>query len=69
MIALDLFSVRGKVIALTGGSGLYGRGLAAMLGRMADERDLGGAVIFLLSDASKYIAGANLPVEGSYTAK
>ena len=40
-----------------------------MMNRMADDSDLGGCVIFLLSEAAKYVTGANLPVDGGYTAK
>ena len=40
-----------------------------MLGRMADKNDLGGTIVFLLSEASRYITGVNLPVDGGYTAK
>lgn len=41
----------------------------AMLRRMADASDLSGAVVFLLSEASCYVTGVNLPVDGGYTAK
>jgi NAD(P)-dependent dehydrogenase (short-subunit alcohol dehydrogenase family) len=36
-------------------------------GKMGTPEDLMGAVTFLLSDASKYITGAELRVDGGYT--
>jgi NAD(P)-dependent dehydrogenase (short-subunit alcohol dehydrogenase family) len=39
------------------------------LGRLANETDLMGVIVFLASDASVYITGANIPVEGGYTQK
>ncbi len=41
---------------------------ATFLRRMAGAGDLGGPVIFLLSEAARYVTGINLPVDGGYTA-
>jgi NAD(P)-dependent dehydrogenase (short-subunit alcohol dehydrogenase family) len=38
------------------------------LGRMADERDYNGTIVYLMSDAARYMTGSNVVIDGGFSA-
>ena len=42
---------------------------STMLGRMANDTDVKGLIVYLASDASAYMTGAIIPLDGGYSAK
>ena len=36
---------------------------------MPNDTNLKGVIVFLASDASAYVTGTNIPIDGGYTAK
>ena len=51
-------------------NGTFGKQHAActLLGRMCGENDLKGGVVYLASDASAFVTGASLAIDGGYSA-
>lgn len=42
---------------------------ATMLGRLCNSTDLKGGIVYLASDASSFVTGTNLVIDGGYSAK
>ena len=56
---------------LRGETGLDTSSLIAMqpIGRTGDPREIGEAVVWLLSDQSSFVTGVAMPVDGGYVAQ
>lgn len=57
----------GSVNEITAGAFLERYAERTPLGRMADDEDIKGAVVYLASEASSYVTGHNLIVDGGWS--
>lgn len=71
---MDAFSLNNKIILITYASSGIGRSFFIGSSKKASAEigqpgDIANACIFLLSDASKWVTGTNLVIDGGYSAQ